>query len=135
LFRKRSRTKRLILTVGVALVASSSAYAYTASVNVPNSQAGYGTGAVNNSIGVSSAQFSLDTTGNPRNVTQVTFGVTPTSVQSADAEIVQGGTTYGWYGCSVASGSVTCNTTSPQASLGAWATGQPSYQLVVAAAD
>jgi hypothetical protein len=107
---KRSRTKRLILMLVVALVASSSAYAYTANVGVPASNAGYGTGAVNPIAVSGNAQFSLSWTGNPADVTQVTFNVTPASVQTVDMQLSNDPT---WYSCSVSGGSVTCTPTSP----------------------
>jgi len=107
---KRSRTTRLIVTFGVALVASSSAYAYTASNTVPTTNAGFGTGAVS-AYTVGTAQFTLNTTGNPTQITQITFPLTPTNAQTVDVQLGNGST---WYSCT-AGATATCSALSAPA--------------------
>jgi hypothetical protein len=93
---KRSRTTRLIVTFGVALLACSGAYAYTASNNVPTTNAGFGTGAVS-AYTVGTAQFTLNTNSDPTQITQISFPLTPTSAQTVDIQLGNGSA---WYSCS-----------------------------------
>jgi len=52
----------------------------------------------------------------PTNLDQVTFTIAPTTATTVKAQLASAGT---WYSCANTAGSVTCNTTSPQATVAA----------------
>jgi len=97
-----------------ALLLSIGVYAYAASNTVPGTQAGSGSGAISGYT-VSSVAYGLNAT-TPTNLDQVTFTLAPTAAGTVKAQLAAGGT---WYACSNTAGSVTCNTTSPQATAAA----------------
>jgi archaellin len=105
---KRKRNRYLLAAVAAAVVAPA-AYAFTAANTVPNSNAGSGAGTISGYT-VSNVSYTLNAT-NPQNVDQVAFTVSPTS-GTVKVQVVSGGS---WYACTNSSGSVTCATTSPQA--------------------
>jgi ABC-type transport system substrate-binding protein len=98
--RRRSRQRRFIVTAILAGAFASAAYAFTAANTVPATNAGSGSGAISGYT-ASSVTYTLNAT-NPQNLDQV--------------QLVSGGS---WYSCTNASGSVTCATTSPQATAAA----------------
>ncbi len=118
-----SWTRRLG-AVGVAGVLALGAYAYTASNTVPASNAGTGAGTISGYT-VSSISYTLNGT-DPRDVDAVTFSISPTDADKVNAQLVSGGA---WYSCVNTSGSVSCDTTSPQATAAA------ADQLTVVASD
>ena len=71
------------------------------------------------------AQYLLNST-TPTNLDQVAFSITPTTASVVKAQLASGGS---WYTCTNTTGSVTCNTTSPQATAAA------ATQLTVVAAQ
>jgi len=109
---KRKRNRYLLAAVAAAVVAPA-AYAFTAANTVPSSNVGSGAGAISGYT-VSSVSYTLNAT-NPQNVDQVAFTVSPTS-GTVKVQVVSGGS---WYACTNSSGSVTCATTSPQATAAA----------------
>jgi hypothetical protein len=110
---RRLSPRRIALLTLVAAVAAPAAYAFTASNTVPSSNAGSGSGSVSG-YAVSAIAYALNAT-TPTNVDSVSFALSPTTgvvkVQLAPAGP--------WYSCTNASGSVSCDTTSPQATVGA----------------
>lgn len=116
--------RRLILLVLVALGIASGVYAYAAANTVPNSTAGSGSGTISGYT-VSSVAYTLNAT-NPANIDQVAFSISPAATSTVKAQLASGGS---WYSCANSSGSVTCNTTSPQATAAA------ATQLTVVAAQ
>jgi hypothetical protein len=109
-----------LLAVGIAL----GVYAYAATNTVPSSTAGAGSGTISGYT-VSNVAYGLNST-TPTNLDQVTFSITPTTTSTVKAQLASGGT---WYSCTNSAGSVTCNTSSPQATVSA------ATQLSVVAAQ
>jgi hypothetical protein len=105
---------RLIIAAGAALTVGVGVYAYAASNTVPPSTAGAGSGAISGYT-VSSVAYGLNST-TPTNVDSVTFTIAPTTATTVKVQLASAGT---WYTCSNTAGSVTCNTTSPQATVAA----------------
>ena len=121
--RWRRKRNRYLLAAAVAAVAAPAAYAFTAANTVPASNAGSGLGTISGYT-VSNVAYSLNAA-NPQNVDQVAFTIAPTS-GTVKVQLVSGGS---WYSCANAGGSVTCATTSPQA------TAATVNQLTVVAAQ
>jgi hypothetical protein len=111
----RSGWKRFGRFTTVALVAGAlvaGSFAFTAANTVPNSKAGDGSGTVSGYT-VSAIHYGLNAT-SPQNVDSVTFTVDSTPAAGSTIKIVTGGNTYT---CTNATTTVTCNTTSPQATV------------------
>jgi hypothetical protein len=111
LFRRRRRT---VIVVLLAVALGAGAFAYAATNTVPGSTAGSGSGAISGYT-ISSVSYTLNAT-TPTNLDQVAFTIAPTAASTIKAQLAAGGT---WYSCTNAAGSVTCNTTSPQATVAA----------------
>ena len=109
---RRKRNRYLLAAVAAAVVAPA-AYAFTAANTVPSSNAGSGSGAISGYT-ISNISYTLNAS-NPQNVDQVAFTIAPTT-GTVKAQLVSGGS---WYACTNSSGSVTCATTSPQATAAA----------------
>jgi hypothetical protein len=107
------RRRTLIVSV-LALAVSLGVYAFAATNTVPGSSAGAGSGAISGYT-VSSVAYSPNAT-TPTNLDQVSFTIAPTAASTVKAQLAAGGS---WYSCANAAGSVTCNTTSPQATVSA----------------
>ncbi len=112
-FVRVSRTRVVVVSMAALLLAIG-VYAYAASNTVPGSEAGAGSGAISGYT-VSSVAYGLNAT-TPTNLDSVTFTISPAAAGTVKAQLASGGT---WYTCSNTSGSVTCNTTSPQATTAA----------------
>jgi len=120
----RRRRGLVLLLVLAALVAGAVVgRVSTASSTVPNESLGYGSATSVAAYSVSGVAYTLDST-SPQNIDQVAFTISPATARVVKAQLVSGGS---WYACTNTSGSVTCATTSPQAT----ATG--STQLTVVA--
>jgi hypothetical protein len=102
-----------VVTVG-ALALGAGVYAYAASNTVPSTTAGAGSGTISGYT-VSNVAYGLNAT-TPTNLDQVTFTIAPTTATTVKAQLASAGT---WYSCTNTAGSVTCNTTSPQATVAA----------------
>ena len=109
----RRKRHRYLLATAVAAVVAPAAYAFTASNTVPGTSAGSGSGAISGYT-VSNVSYTLNAA-NPQNVDQVAFTIAPTT-GTVKAQLVSGGA---WYACVNSAGSVTCATTSPQATAAA----------------
>lgn len=115
---------RRIGAVGVAGVLAMGAYAYTASNTVPTSNAGTGAGVISGYT-VTDVSYTQNGT-DPRDLDAVTFTISPADADEVNAQLVDGGA---WYSCVNTAGSVSCDTTSPQATAAA------ADQLTVVASD
>ena len=106
-------TRRLVV-VGVAGTLALGGYAFTASNTVPATSAGLGAAAISGYT-VSGVAYTLNAS-TPSNIDAVTFTLNPTAASVVKAQLVSGGS---YYSCTNAAGSVTCATTSPQATVAA----------------
>ena len=89
-------------------------FAYTNSNTVGGTQAGDGTGAITGYV-VSSVKYNLNAT-TPTNIDSVTFTLdsTPVAGSTLKAQLAAAGS---WYTCTFVATAVTCNVTSPQATV------------------
>jgi hypothetical protein len=101
-----------VIAVCGGLVAAGSAF--TASNTVPNASLGQGANVISGYT-VSGVTYTPNGT-NPADIDSVSFTISPATASSVEIQLVSGGS---WYTCSNSSGSVTCATTSPQATAGA----------------
>jgi hypothetical protein len=103
-----------VLALTAALVAG--VYAFTAANTVPTSKAGDGSGAISGYV-LSSVHYNLNAS-SPQNIDSVTFTVdsAPPSGSTIKAQLDPAGS---WYTCTNVTTSVTCTTTSPQATVAA----------------
>jgi len=108
----------------VAFAVACGVYAYAATNTVPGSTAGAGSGVISGYT-VSNVAYTLNTT-TPTNLDQVAFTIAPIATSTVKVQLAPAGS---WYSCSNTAGSVTCNTTSPQATAAA------ATQLTVVAAQ
>jgi hypothetical protein len=108
------RTKRFALAALIAGVVASSAYAFTASNTVPASNAGSGSGAISGYT-ATNVSYTLNAS-NPQNIDAVTFTISPTTTATVKVQLAAAGS---WYSCTNTAGSVSCATTSPQATAAA----------------
>ena len=101
-----------VLVLSGAIVAGT--YAFTAANTVPNSKAGDGTGTVTGYV-LSSVHYNLNAT-NPANVDAVTFTLDQAAPAGSTikAQLAPAGS---WYSCTATGTSVSCATTSPQATV------------------
>jgi hypothetical protein len=111
LFRRRRRTAIVAL---LAIALGAGVFAYAATNTVPGSTAGAGSGTISGYT-ISNVAYTLNTT-TPTNLDQVAFTIAPTAATTVKAQLAAAGA---WYTCANAAGSVTCNTTSPQATVAA----------------
>jgi hypothetical protein len=112
--RRRRRQRRFITTAILAGAFASAAYAFTAANTVPATNAGSGSGAISGYT-ASNVTYTLNST-IPQNLDQVAFTISPTTTATVKVQLVSGGS---WYSCANSGGSVTCATTSPQATAAA----------------
>jgi hypothetical protein len=98
----------------LAGVLASAAYAFTASNTVPGTTAGQGSQAISGYT-ASSVAYNLNAT-TPSNIDSVAFTLSPAAAATVKIQVVSGGS---WYSCTNTAGSVSCATTSPQATVSA----------------
>ena len=118
------RPSRTLIVAILALSIGAGVYAYAATNTVPGSTAGSGSGAISGYT-VSSIAYTLNAT-TPTNLDQVAFTIAPIVASTVKVQLAAAGS---WYSCTNTAGSVTCNTTSPQA------TAVAATQLTVVAAQ
>ena len=94
------------------LVGGMAGKAATASNTVPAGKLGQGSAATS-PYTVSGVAYTLNTN-RPQRIDSVAFTISPATPRIVKAQLVSGGS---WYACTNVSGSVTCTTTSPQASV------------------
>jgi hypothetical protein len=112
--RRRFRRRAIVATGALVAVLSVSGYAFTASNTVPNASLGEGTNTISGYT-VSSVAYNLNAT-NPANLDSVSFTISPSTASTVKVQLASGGS---WYSCTNTSGSVSCATTSPQATAAA----------------
>jgi hypothetical protein len=102
--------------VALTVALAAGAYAYTNSNTVGASQAGDGTGAITGFV-VSSVKYNLNAS-NPSNIDSVTFSLdsTPPAGSALKTQLAPAGS---WYTCTNVGTAVTCNVTSPAATVAA----------------
>lgn len=111
---RRKRSKRLLVTVLFAGVLASAAYAFTASNTVDSTTAGHGAQAISG-YAATGVAYGLNAT-TPSNIDSVSFTLNPVAAATVKVQLVTAGS---WYACTNTAGSVTCATTSPQATVSA----------------
>jgi hypothetical protein len=112
--RRRFGRRAIVATGALVAVLSVSGYAFTASNTVPNASLGQGSNTISGYT-VSSVAYNLNAT-NPANLDSVTFTISPSTASTVKVQLASGGS---WYSCTNTSGSVSCATTSPQATAAA----------------
>ena len=118
------RPSRTLIVAILALSIGAGVYAYAATNTVPGSTAGSGSGTISGYT-VSSIAYTLNAT-TPTNLDQVAFTIAPAAATTVKVQLAAAGS---WYSCTNTAGSVTCNTTVPQA------TAVAATQLTVVAAQ
>lgn len=102
------------LVAAIAACIAVAGYAFTASNTVPNASLGEGANVISG-YAISGISYNQNAS-NPGNIDSVAFTITPAAAGSVSIQLVSGGS---WYSCSNSSGSVSCATTSPQATASA----------------
>jgi hypothetical protein len=112
----RTARRGSIWAIVMTLALGAGAYAYTNSNTVGATQAGDGTGAITGYV-LSSVKYNLNAS-NPANIDSVTFTLdsTPVAGSALKAQMAPAGS---WYNCTFVATAVTCNVTSPQATVAA----------------
>ena len=113
---RRNTRQRTLLTAAVsaALFFSVGGYAFTASSTVPNATVGQGSNTISGYT-ASSVAYNLNAS-TPTNIDSVSFTISPATATTVKVQLASGGS---WYACTNTSGSVSCATTSPQATVSA----------------
>ena len=111
---RRSGKSKILVTMAVGVVLATAAYAFTATNTVPASNAGAGSGTISGYT-ASAVTYTVNST-TPTDLDQVAFTIAPTTTSTVKVQLASGGS---WYDCANSAGSVTCNTTSPQATVAA----------------
>jgi hypothetical protein len=115
----------LISGAAVAGVMAIGGFAFTASNTVPDTKAGDGAGTITG-YDVTSVHYTLNADPTKVNAVAFTLDSAPVAGSTLKAQLSSTGS---WYTCTNATTAVTCNTTSPQATV------QPADQLRVVIAD
>ena len=102
------------LVAAIAACVAVAGYAFTASNTVPNASLGQGANVISG-YAISSISYNQNAS-NPGNIDSVAFTITPAAAGTVSVQLVSGGS---WYSCTNSSGSVSCATTSPQATAAA----------------
>lgn len=110
----RKRTRGIVIVASIAAALGIGTYAFTAANTVPATVAGAGSGAISGYT-ITNVVYGLNAT-TPTNLDQVTFTISPTAATTVRIQLAAAGS---WYTCTNAAGSVTCNTTAPQATVAA----------------
>ena len=112
--RRRHARRAVVAICSLVAVLSVSGYAFTASNTVPNATLGQGSNTISGYT-VSSVAYNLNAS-NPANLDSVAFTISPSTASIVKIQLASGGS---WYSCTNTSGSVSCATTSPQATAAA----------------
>ena len=109
--------KTRILAVLAAAAIGLTATAFAAANTVPASKAGDGAGTISGYT-VSTIKYNLNAS-DPRNIDSTTFNldVAPPAGATMKIKLIAAGST--WYACTNVGVAITCNTTSPQATVAA----------------
>ena len=103
-----------LTAVVLSATAVASGSAFTASNTVPNADLGQGANTIAG-YAITSVTYAPNGS-NPANIDSVSFTINPATASTVKAQLVSGGS---WYSCSNTAGSISCGTTSPQATAGA----------------
>jgi hypothetical protein len=112
--KNRKRSRLFVLLLVCVVLAGLAAYAFTASNTVPATAAGSGSGAISGytvsavSYGLNGSDFSK--------IDSVAFTLAPAAAGTVKVQLDPSGS---WYSCTNTAGSVSCATTSPQATVAA----------------
>jgi hypothetical protein len=106
--------RRLLVVSILALCLGVGVYAYAATNVVPAGTAGAGSNTISGYT-ITAVAYGLNAT-TPTNLDQVTFTIAPAAAATVKIQLASAGS---WYSCTNTAGSVTCNTTSPQATVAA----------------
>ncbi|HEY8703820.1 MAG TPA: hypothetical protein VIL98_03630 [Gaiellaceae bacterium] len=107
------RTSRKVIFIAILSgILASAAYAFTAANTVPGTQAGSGSGTISGYT-ATAVTYTLNAT-TPTNIDAVAFTISPTTTAAVKIQLAAAGT---WYSCTNTAGSVSCTTTSPQATV------------------
>jgi hypothetical protein len=120
----RSKRAYGILAAAIAIAIAAAGYAYTASNTVPDASLGQGANTISGYT-ISSVSYNTNAS-NPGNVDSVSFTISPAAAGTVKIQLAPAGS---WYSCTNTSGSVSCATTSPQAT----ATAATSLNVVAGA--
>ena len=102
------------LVAAIAVCVAVAGYAFTASNTVPNASLGQGANVISG-YAITGISYNQNAS-NPSNIDSVAFTITPAAASSVKVQLVSAGS---WYSCTNTAGSVSCTTTSPQATAGA----------------
>jgi archaellin len=102
------------LVAAIAACVAVAGYAFTASNTVPNASLGQGANVISGYT-ISGISYNQNAA-NPGNIDSVAFTIAPAAAGTVSIQLVSGGS---WYSCTNSSGSVSCTTTSPQATASA----------------
>ena len=113
--KRDAGTARMAVLGAVTIAALAAVFGVTASNTVPSTKAGDGTGTISGYT-ISDVAYTLDAT-DPSQLDQVVFSLDtePSAGAPIKVKLVSSGST--WYACSNTTTSVTCDTTSPQATV------------------
>jgi hypothetical protein len=108
--------KKLVgsLVAAIAVCVAVAGYAFTASNTVPNASLGQGANVISG-YAITGISYNQNAS-NPGNIDSVAFTITSAAAGTVSVQLVSGGS---WYSCTNSSGSVSCATTSPQATASA----------------
>ena len=111
------KSPSMLLAPVLAVVLGFAAYGFTASNTVPGTKAGDGAGAISGYT-VSNVSYGLNSS-NSANLDSVSFTVSsaPAAGSTMKIKLVAAGST--WYTCTNVTTTLTCDTTSPQATVSA----------------
>ena len=114
---RRIQRARMVMVAAVGAIVMLTSYAFTASNTVPSTAAGDGSGTITG-FTVSNVDYALNGT-TPANIDTVTFDLDsdPGASSTIQIKLESAGST--WYTCSNVTTAVTCDTTSPQATVSA----------------
>ena len=112
--KRNPRRRRWIVGLVTAVVIGVGAYTFTASNTVDATSAGAGSGAISG-YSATSVAYTLNSS-DPSKIDAVAFTLSPVTTTTVKAQLVPSGA---WYSCTNSSGSVSCATTSPQATVAA----------------
>jgi hypothetical protein len=111
----RRRKRYLVLVLVLAVCVAAAMYGFTASNTVTAKAAGDGSGSISG-FAVSSVAYTLNAS-DPSKIDAVAFTISPATTSALKVKLEAAGSS--WYSCTNSSGSVSCTTTSPQATVAA----------------
>jgi hypothetical protein len=111
----RRKKRYLVLLLAIVACVAAAMYGFTASNTVTAKAAGDGSGSISG-FTVSSVAYTLNAS-DPSKIDAVAFSISPASTTTLKVKLESAASS--WYSCTNSSGSVSCTTTSPQATVAA----------------